>query len=212
MATTKDDILEALSQLDPNDDTQWTDDGGPRMDVLQKFTNDKTLTRANVNEAAPQFSRTSAQDGGSGVGGVSDDVLEAAAPSEDFDPAEEPEVNGLGEPLTQEQVKTVLERRVQVAENALTAARAALSEAHKEVLRAEQRSTRAILDLQRQFPPVSASEAIHAHIASQQKRLLEQVTGQGAYGRSQIDQGMERSNTRGWTRPVRPVAPVARAG
>lgn len=209
--TTKDDILEALAKLDPADDTQWTDDGGPRMDVLQKLTDDKALTRAKVNEAAPQFSRESAKTAALGhETGVAPAVADGGTVLE-FDDSMEPEVNGSGEPLTEDEVKAILARRIRDAEQALIEARAATNDARHEERKAEQRVTRATLDFQRRFPPISQSEAIQQHLAAQQKRLYESVTGQGAYGRSQIDQGMERSNTRGWTRPVRSL-PSVRAG
>jgi hypothetical protein len=209
MATTKEDILKALAKLDHTDDNQWTDDGGPRMGKLQEFTNDKTLTRAQVNAAAPQFSRATAQ-------ATSEDLLgPATAPvvaSDDFDDMMEPEIDGPGEQLTEDQVRAILARRVRTADENLIAARAATSLARQEEINAERRATRALLEFQRRFPPIHASEAIHAHLAAQQQRLLEQVTGNGQYGRSQIDQGMERRNSRGWSRPSRPVNTISRAG
>ncbi len=60
-------IKDALAKLDPADDGHWTADGMPRMDVLQKLTKSPDLSRTEVTNAAPDFSRAS--------------VLEAEAPA-----------------------------------------------------------------------------------------------------------------------------------
>ena len=60
-------IKDALATLDPADDGHWTNDGMPRMDVLQKLTKSPDLSRTEVTNAAPDFSRAS--------------VLEAEAPA-----------------------------------------------------------------------------------------------------------------------------------
>lgn len=52
----KADIIEALKTLDTAEDKQWTSDGAPRLDVLQKkFAG---ITRQMITSAAPLFSRT----------------------------------------------------------------------------------------------------------------------------------------------------------
>lgn len=50
-------IVEALKKLDPQNDNQWTQDGLPKLDAL-KFTIGEAVTREQVQEAAPDFSRT----------------------------------------------------------------------------------------------------------------------------------------------------------
>ncbi len=55
-------ILEALAKLDPSADVHWTLDGAPRMDVMQKLVGSAELTRADVTNAAPSFSRENAGD------------------------------------------------------------------------------------------------------------------------------------------------------
>jgi hypothetical protein len=50
----------ALSQLDVTNDNHWTSDGLPRIETL-KFLTGLTLTRAEITEAAPRFSRISPQ-------------------------------------------------------------------------------------------------------------------------------------------------------
>ena len=50
------DITDALSMLDPALDDHWTSDGLPRMDVMCDLVG-KTITRQEVTDAAPLFTR-----------------------------------------------------------------------------------------------------------------------------------------------------------
>lgn len=49
-------IKEALGQLDALDDDQWTQDGAPKTDVVSELVG-KKVSRAEIIEAAPKFSR-----------------------------------------------------------------------------------------------------------------------------------------------------------
>lgn len=49
-------ILEALSQLDTDNNDHWTADGAPRMDVVEQILGEN-VSRADVTKAAPKFSR-----------------------------------------------------------------------------------------------------------------------------------------------------------
>lgn len=49
-------IKEALTQLDALDDEQWTQDGAPKTDVVSELVG-KKVSRAEIIEAAPKFSR-----------------------------------------------------------------------------------------------------------------------------------------------------------
>ncbi|MEE8519338.1 MAG: hypothetical protein V3S98_09460 [Dehalococcoidia bacterium] len=53
-------IKEALTHMDPANDEQWTEDGSPRVDVIQELVGDKTITRAAITNAAPDFTRETA--------------------------------------------------------------------------------------------------------------------------------------------------------
>jgi hypothetical protein len=53
-------ILDALRQLDPDNDEHWTTQGQPRLDVVGDIL-DATVTRAEVTAAAPEFSRDAAR-------------------------------------------------------------------------------------------------------------------------------------------------------
>lgn len=55
----KEQIVAALAQLDPLDDDQWTTDGAPRVDAVEKILN-KDIKRQDIIDAAPHFSRETA--------------------------------------------------------------------------------------------------------------------------------------------------------
>lgn len=78
------DILSALSALDLGDDEHWTKDGLPKTDVVSEAVGE-TVTRAQITEAAPLFTRENS-------------VLEVA-PVEDsnIDPGTDPENQGDGD-------------------------------------------------------------------------------------------------------------------
>ncbi len=52
-------LMQALASLDHDDESQWTEGGSPRMDVLKELTDNSELTRAEVIEAAPGFQQGS---------------------------------------------------------------------------------------------------------------------------------------------------------
>lgn len=54
------DLAAAISLLDPENPDHWTADGKPKMAVLEEFTNGN-LTRAEVEEAFPEFNRDTAR-------------------------------------------------------------------------------------------------------------------------------------------------------
>ncbi len=84
-------IKEALAKLDSADDNHWTNDGMPRMDVLQKLTESPDLSRTEVTNAAPDFSRASVIAAEAPAPSTEEDNVEAsAAPSEASSPPEAP--------------------------------------------------------------------------------------------------------------------------
>ena len=50
-------IVEALSKLDPADDAAWTAEGKPKMSALEAILGRTDVTRAQVEAAAPGFTR-----------------------------------------------------------------------------------------------------------------------------------------------------------
>jgi hypothetical protein len=57
--TTQMSLSAALASLDPNEESHWTSGGLPRMEVLEALVG-KELTRADVDEAAPDLKRSTA--------------------------------------------------------------------------------------------------------------------------------------------------------
>lgn len=53
----KDKIRDALMMMDAMDDDQWTNDGAPKVDTVNDLGELEGVTRAQILDAAPQFSR-----------------------------------------------------------------------------------------------------------------------------------------------------------
>jgi hypothetical protein len=214
MATDKNDLVEILQNLDHADDSHWTDDGLPIVKIVQDLAGDKTITRAQLNDAAPGFSRKVAGDETGGAPETAEENNGAPPPevraSDDllFDDRMDPDIDGPGVPLTEAEAEAILRRRVSDSELALEASRKGIADAQAEFIRASKRVDRARADLNRRFPPLGFSENIQQHLAKQQQLLLERVTG--GDGKGQLDQAMAIRNRRGWTRPERPVNNVNR--
>ena len=51
-------IIEALKQLDANNDDHWTTDGHPRLDAVKELMGGTAVSREEVTKAAPAFSRS----------------------------------------------------------------------------------------------------------------------------------------------------------
>jgi hypothetical protein len=71
-------IEEALQALDPKNDAHWTSDGSPRMEVLQELTGNEGLTRKQVREAAPTFTRETAGEAPPEAPGISPETEQGA--------------------------------------------------------------------------------------------------------------------------------------
>ena len=76
-------IKEALEALDPSNDKHWTGDGMPRMDVLQKLTQTPELSRTEVTNAAPDFSRASVLEAEKPEAPTEDSKVEASPESDE---------------------------------------------------------------------------------------------------------------------------------
>ena len=53
-------IAEAVQALDPKNDDHWTAEGLPRMDAVEKLFGDDQITRQQVSDAVPGFTRETA--------------------------------------------------------------------------------------------------------------------------------------------------------
>lgn len=83
-------IINALQQLDPNNDEHWTQEGLPRLDVLKQLTGIQELTRQAVTNAAPEFNRETAPEffGEEEDGDEEDGDEEGGGPSADYESEE----------------------------------------------------------------------------------------------------------------------------
>lgn len=201
MTITKNEIQNALLQLDPADDQHWTGDGSPRISAVCAIAKDDTITRQAINEAHPGFSRTSTDpvEEITATGGPRAAIAEA---DDGPDPVE-------GSAYSQEELKAVMTRRFQDTVDQVARCQTAIREANQDLVEAQRRETKARLDLNRRFPPLSPAANIKQHLAAHAARAEEEIAARGpGSGRGQIDIAMERSNSRGWARPTRPVQNV----
>ncbi len=51
-------VIDGLRKLDPKNDAHWTQDGLPKVDFVRILSGEPSLTREQINEALPGFSRT----------------------------------------------------------------------------------------------------------------------------------------------------------
>lgn len=191
MPATKEVIAEALKTIDPTNDALWTEDGAPLIAEVQRITGDDTVTREQINDALPGFART--------VKNAADDLSDETTPGATQPAAKSPTVVS---DLTVGDTRNILDRRIIAANLALDEARRDLYAAQQKVTQCEQRLQRAHQDHQRKFPPVTASDAIKAHIEAGQRRRTEAaLAAERPQGPSQIDIAMGRSGKRGESRP-----------
>jgi hypothetical protein len=200
MAATKEDIVKALIQLDSGNDQHWTDDGLPRVDVVQTILKDPDVRRKDINDAQPGFSRA---------------VPGATTEPEDIQPGDEenaalfssePEENAddiLGdETIDDEALKELMKRRVSDAEQRMVRSREATQEARNYERKCEMWHVKALSDLNRRFPPLHPSDAIKQHLESQLRQRYERA----GFGASQIDNAMGTRGRRGWGQSARRIA------
>ncbi len=75
-------VKDALKQLDPKVDTDWTADGLPRLERVRALTGDATLKRDDITRADPEFSRQKANQSGDGAqASNSGEAVPAPAPT-----------------------------------------------------------------------------------------------------------------------------------
>lgn len=125
-------LHQALATMDPSKDDQWTGDGLPRLELLQKLTENPKLTRKEVTDAAPAFTRDSMQ--------------ADPEPKEEPDPKEEPEVvlsrDEPAKPLEPETINSRAQERyeaIAVEADALVAEKRKLDEQLKRLAAEQQR-------------------------------------------------------------------------
>jgi hypothetical protein len=177
---TQEDIIKALIQLDSGNDEHWTDDGLPRVDIVQKLLKDPDVRRKDINDAKPGFSRAVP-----GQTTEPEDVLPGEP--ETFEPTAEAEKDDTSflddNELDQEELQALMRKRCTQAEERLAKARAAVIDAQSYVRKCEQWEAQAKQALHRRFPPMHENDAIKAHLEAQLRQRYERA----GYGPSEID-------------------------
>lgn len=169
----KEAIAEILQNLDNTKDELWTDDGSPLVSEIQRLANDKTITRAQINEAMPGFARKTASNE-TGVAPVETAKNTTIAPASEV----QAEDDGFLTPEEEhEKIRGIAQQRVRDAELALSEAKAHTTEAYRAEKQAEQRLTRALQQYSAKFPPMTEAANIKQHLARQQEVLRERITG-----------------------------------
>jgi hypothetical protein len=175
MTTTKEAIQEILVALDTTADTNWTEDGSPALDAIQKLAGDLTITRAQINDAHPGFARVTdaeaAKTYSEGSGGAPASQVAPAPKRSVKKPLDITEVD-----LTDEQMRAICIRRVREAEQHLLDAQQRVTEATMEVVHCQKRLGNAHRDHDRQFPRITPAANIKAHLEAQ-GRLAEENAG-----------------------------------
>lgn len=202
-------IRTALAQLDHDNDDHWTEDGLPRLAVVQKLASDGNFKRADMATAQPGFVRFVRKNTK-----ASTDTLSTNAAAAESDPPEMT-ADGLGaegtgldkardaedEYVTEEEAREILSANVYAAEEALRAAQQDVRDSQERVTRAMAAVEKAKKDHARKFPPLTAAENIRQFIQSENQKRAAAVGAGHVY--SQVDLAMSRGNSRGWRRPVR---------
>lgn len=180
----KEAIKEILEGLDHTNDALWTEDGSPLVTEIQRLANDKTVTRAQINDALPGFVRKTKDSNSEEVqpGDEPEAVTETSekapaivAPDMSTPPGEDE----LDDPIDEnDRLRKIAYQRVLDADTNLAEAKNAVSDAQRNVVRAEQRHERALQTYSSKYPPISVAENIKQHLARQQEVLREKVTGQ----------------------------------
>lgn len=207
----KEKILEALAQLDPLDDDHWTGDGAPRMDAVEKILGDKTVTRKDVFEAAPEFSRDNAGKEEEQEGRKEEVSPSALTLAEIDRPLTEPEFASFLGSVPKEDLEDVVAMlKTQLGEASKSA------ELAKDLENRVRRAVRmAEARLRSEFPNSTDRDATRQFIETQTRQRVERVAKrQEIFGkidpsefdpRAPIDRAMARKTKRGGQRPNRPL-------
>jgi len=167
----KDKIINALRQLDHSNEDHWSEDGMPRVSVIQKLTNDPSVRRIDVNEVAPGFVRQVPTETG---------VISAA---------DEPIVKDGGDIVTDSAVivtdgpvpdRAALQAKVDGLE---TEHQQNLRDA-QDLQRKDQNTLKALVtarqDLASKFPRVTHSQMVQDYLRSEHQKRMDAAAGQRA--------------------------------
>lgn len=186
-----DKLIEALALLDPKDDSHWTQDGAPLVEMVQELVNSKDVKRSDIIAVAPELTRETA------LAALSNPTPE---PSIEEDKGEVLERDALMA-RSEELGKAVSAKREDI--NRLTRDMQKLVDEQDEVLKQ--------LDKQGASSHIENIHNIRAHLASQHAQrvarhaatahLLKGVNAASLDPRSPLDKSMARKTGHGRARP-----------
>jgi len=204
-------VHNALLQLDPDNDNHWTSDGLPRLDTV-KFLSSTALTRAELTQLAPGFTRGTP---------VFEVTQPASTEGEETPAPDAPDVPvGVMQVEAEPEVAVVV-GDLEAAEEALADARINLAGLHKlkddtiqEIRVWEQKEMELAGQVDQLSPPQQAQVGIQQYLKRQREILVERgkrlqnlraegITPKILFGglKAPIDEAMSRKNSRGMGRP-----------
>lgn len=173
------DIKQALAQLDPANDSQWTSDGLPVIAVVSDLVGVK-VTRKQITEAAPEFIRETASAPAVAAEQTADDDGGETPAVVEQESAWEPQA--ADEPIDE---LAAAERAVADAERALADAKRALDAAQRRrdkiILARERAGQNSNSSAIRAY--IDRSNAERAAAVEQQRALNDLLAGKKAGGR-----------------------------
>jgi len=190
-------IQDALRFLDPEDDNNWTQDGLPRMDIMERLLDNKDLNRQDVTDADPEFCREKAR-------AMREELKDGLQERKQEDAQETAQVVettvSLDEEIAQLTIKReAVDKEIRTLQNRRD---------RLEQVRAKTHNAKADTVARQEF--VASQTKLRGERA-QRGRLIMQVVGKDAINpKSRLDQAMARKTKRGMTRP--PVRMLGREG
>ncbi len=195
-------ITEALGLIDPAEDYQWTSEGLPRMDVIERMVGDRAITRKEVTDADPEFCREVAIQ------------RRASAPREESDNGPDSEVQeqgrqekAQGEIDPEEAVRDAL-LAVSTEIEALTAERAEIDKAIDQQMLQQQKLQHlsqsqhsATADMKARIAFVHSQNDQRAKRFERGRKIMAVIGKHGLNPLSRLDQAMRRKTARGTRRP-----------
>ena len=198
-----DKILEALMKLDVNDDAHWTNDGLPRINIVEDILGVRNIKRVTITNAAPTFNRDSqklldeqmGENQNAGEGNTDPNAGENTSTDEDNGEDDELDEEDVIDPNADDGDEEVINtnegeltsrdeyiERINACEERKNKAVIDIREANEFIEEMNQEIDGLIMKRDAEYPPLSFSENIQQHLKAQHARKLEKA------GASPLDQ------------------------
>lgn len=181
------DLKEALKELDVTNDDHWTANGAPDVQIIKDLTRNHTITRQNIAELYPMFSRTNQ---------FKEAIVEA-----------EVKLEAKAEPTDKERLQS-LRDELEVLDKDLDAMKEKRISLFREtakltVATAESTAERRARETQERQAYIRKQGEIRLKKHEESAKVLE-AAGLSITNKSALDQAMARKTNRGTQRPVVP--------